>query len=115
MDILGHDTTANALGWTLWCLATHPECQNMARNEILAMAFGEKMDANDVNELRYLDRCLRESLRLFPPVPVLERDLEEDLWICDKLVPKGTMVVVSPFILHHREKARKDQKSLWGK
>jgi cytochrome P450 len=90
-------------------LACHPECQQRARTEVLDVLGPEEdeIDANQANQLRYLDRCLRESLRLFPPVPILERDLQEDLWISDKLIPKGTMVVVSPMILHHREKARK--------
>ena len=107
----GHDTTATALGWTMWCLACHPECQRRVRQEVWEQ-FPLRLDEEEpplvtaaaANELRYLDRCLREALRLFPPVPILERDLQEDLLIGGCLIPKGTMVIVSPLILHHNEK-----------
>jgi cytochrome P450 len=91
-------------------LACHPECQQKAQEEVLEVVGHhqetEEIDANQATELRYLGRCIWESLRLFPPVPVLERDLQEDLWIGDKLVPAGTMVMVSPLVLHHRENVR---------
>lgn len=57
----------------------------------------------DVNELELMDRCVKEALRLFPPVPVVERDLANDVPIGGRVVPRGSMVLVAPLIMHHNE------------
>uniref|UniRef100_A0A914H251 Cytochrome P450 n=1 Tax=Globodera rostochiensis TaxID=31243 RepID=A0A914H251_GLORO len=62
------------------------------------------LSMSDVNELRYMDRCVKEALRLFPPVPVVERDLVNDMpFGCKGVAPRGTMILVSPLTVHHNE------------
>ncbi|KAL3070545.1 hypothetical protein niasHT_032335 [Heterodera trifolii] len=60
----------------------------------------------DVNELRYLDRCIRESLRMFPAVPVVERQLQNDLAVNGKVWPRGALAVVAPILIHHNEQVK---------
>ncbi|KAI3415542.1 hypothetical protein GPALN_005148 [Globodera pallida] len=113
----GHDTTSHALIWTLWCLACHPECQLRVHSELVDK-FGVvnawdnaddiALHSADANELRYLDRCIRESLRLFPAVPVVERQLQRDLAVNGKIWPRGALAVVAPILLHHNEKVYPD-------
>ncbi|KAL3098734.1 hypothetical protein niasHT_024488 [Heterodera trifolii] len=75
--------------------------------EEIVQHFGAATDQNlsmrDVNELQLLDRCVKEALRLFPPVPVVERDLANDVPIGGRVAPRGSMVLVAPLIMHHNE------------
>ncbi|KAL3096013.1 hypothetical protein niasHS_005772 [Heterodera schachtii] len=108
----GHDTTSHALIWTLWCIACHPQYQRLIHAEIDAKC--QEMNAKGiaeeisfkpahVNELRYMDRCIRESLRMFPAVPVVERQLQNDLAVNGKVWPRGALAVVAPILIHHNE------------
>uniref|UniRef100_A0A914CI65 Cytochrome P450 n=1 Tax=Acrobeloides nanus TaxID=290746 RepID=A0A914CI65_9BILA len=91
----GHDTTSSGISWTCWCMATHPEIQELVYKEIYDR-FGDsdrEVTLEDLKELKYLERCLKEAMRLFPPVPMVHRALREDLKMGNKIVPKGAMVV----------------------
>ncbi|KAL3105664.1 hypothetical protein niasHT_029080 [Heterodera trifolii] len=107
----GHDTIAHGMMWFLWSMACHPDFQDKLRAEI-ADHFGVatqgetelELTASDVNKLPYLDRCLRETMRMFPVFPVLERELQADLRIGDKTLPRGATIAIPPLIIHHNEK-----------
>lgn len=60
----------------------------------------------DTLEMKYLERCLMETLRLFPPVPLIARQMKEDLKLAsgDYIVPAGATVAVATFKLHRNEK-----------
>uniref|UniRef100_A0A914IB00 Cytochrome P450 monooxygenase n=1 Tax=Globodera rostochiensis TaxID=31243 RepID=A0A914IB00_GLORO len=103
----GHDTIANVLMWFLWSMACHPEYQQRLHAEIVEHFGAEEaleLTASDVNKLPYLDRCIRETMRMFPVFPVLERELQHDLRIGDQTLPRGVTVVILPLIIHHNEK-----------
>lgn len=66
----GHDTSAHAISWTIWCLATHLEIQNRLHAEIdeyysgcagSAADISQTFRVNDLNQLKYLDRCIKVS------------------------------------------------------
>ncbi|GMT21514.1 hypothetical protein PFISCL1PPCAC_12811 [Pristionchus fissidentatus] len=103
----GHDTTSSALGWTIWCLANHPEIQQRVYEEITSV-FGEDEDidctSDEMAQLVYLDRCIKESLRLFPPVPFALRRLDEDLQMGPYLLPRGSTLCISPYLVHRNER-----------
>ncbi|GMT21504.1 hypothetical protein PFISCL1PPCAC_12801, partial [Pristionchus fissidentatus] len=77
----GHDTTSAGLGWAVWCFACHPEIQQRAFEEV-AKVFSADQDRDltrdDMGKLIYLERCIKESMRLFPPVPFVTRQLHSD-------------------------------------
>lgn len=80
--VAGHETSSVTLTWTLYLLAKHPEHQVKCREEALKM-FQEKQNQtiewDNVKKLTYLNACIHESLRLYPPVPYLNRaTLNED-------------------------------------
>ncbi|KAL3105665.1 hypothetical protein niasHT_029081 [Heterodera trifolii] len=111
----GHDTVAHGLMWFLWSMACHPEYQQKVHAEIVehfGTIDGEEGDdeqllqltASDVNKLPYLDRCIRETMRMFPLIPILERELQADLRIGDKTMPRGAIVAIMPLVIHHNEK-----------
>lgn len=113
------------MGWTIWCLATHPELQERVYEELRAvLGDGDvELTLDTVNELTYLDMCVKEAMRIFPTVPFMDRRLQNDmelgrpsgtdltehqgafLFAGGKLVPKGSSVLISPLIIHHNYKA----------
>ncbi|NP_001165935.1 cytochrome P450 4AB9 precursor [Nasonia vitripennis] len=98
----GHDTTAMALTFTLMLLAENKEAQEKARaeaKEVLDCSHG-KLDVSDVQKLNYLDRCIKESLRLYPPVSTIMRYSADELQLKNALVPADTHIVVNFFDTH---------------
>uniref|UniRef100_A0A914EP75 Cytochrome P450 n=1 Tax=Acrobeloides nanus TaxID=290746 RepID=A0A914EP75_9BILA len=98
----GHDTTSSGIGWTLWLLAHYPEYQEKVIQEVDAV-FGNSdrsCTSEDIKDLRYLDQCLKESHRLFPPSPLNTRSVEDDFEYEDLFIPRGATVVISPLMLH---------------
>ncbi|CAI5441916.1 unnamed protein product [Caenorhabditis angaria] len=98
----GHDTTSASMGWTLWSLAHYPEVQEKVIEEIDSIFQGSDRDCtnDDLKQMKYLEKCLKESLRLFPSVPFFARNVEKDTVINGDLFPKGVRIVVVPLILH---------------
>jgi cytochrome P450 family 4 len=76
----GHDTVTTATCWTLFMMGANPEIQQKVAEE-LKQVFGDSDRAptmNDLAELKCLERCIKETLRLFPSVPFFERNILED-------------------------------------
>jgi cytochrome P450 len=76
----GHDTTSNAISFCLYNIARHPEVQEKAYEEIIGLM--DKRNSNEVewsdfNYVPYLTKCIKESMRLHPPVPDIYRELTE--------------------------------------
>ncbi|MBW2269945.1 MAG: cytochrome P450 [Deltaproteobacteria bacterium] len=95
-----HDTTTSSLTSMMYELARHPEWQERARAECrtLGKPYAEFEDAPELEELTWV---MKETLRRYPPLPVIPRmALEEFEWE-GYVVPAGTMVVVSPIVTHH--------------
>ncbi|XP_048458040.1 cytochrome P450 4B1-like [Rhincodon typus] len=87
----GHDTTASGISWLLYCLAQHPEHQQKCREEIRELLEGqEKFEWEFLSKMPYTTMCLKESLRLYPPLPGVSRKLSKPLIFPDgKQVPEG--------------------------
>ncbi|KAL3271395.1 hypothetical protein HHI36_021877 [Cryptolaemus montrouzieri] len=87
----GHDTTASGLSFALYCLANHPEVQQSAVDEQIEL-FGKHKDPeiqlNDLQNMKYLDLVVKETLRLYPSVPSFGRLLTEDIKVGDQLFLK---------------------------
>ncbi|XP_021041529.1 cytochrome P450 4F6-like isoform X3 [Mus caroli] len=101
----GHDTTASALSWILYNLARHPEYQERCRQEVQELLRGrepEEIEWDDLAQLPFLTMCIKESLRLHPPVTVISRCCTQDVVLPDgRVIPKGTDCVISIFGVHH--------------
>ncbi|CAD6241004.1 GSCOCT00009059001.2-RA-CDS [Cotesia congregata] len=101
----GHDTTSAALLFVILLLAEHQDIQNRVRaeiEEVLAENNGEA-NFNDLQRLTYLECCIKESLRLYPTVPTISRNTQEDLVLSKNLhctVPKETILNVQIFDTH---------------
>lgn len=124
----GHDTTAMNISWTLYMLGLHPEIQDKVREELdrifkddntgeLARPSGATDEASasrlkttdvtteHIREMKYLDRVIKESLRMWPAIPFVARNMTEDILVGEQyLVPKGSTCVVFTHALHNNPK-----------
>ncbi len=98
--LAGHETSASALGWALYLLATHPELQD----RVAAEATGLRPEFGTVGGLRFTRDVFREALRLYPPVPMLVRENREEEDFRGRRVRPGAQVVISPWHLHRHER-----------
>ncbi|XP_058836641.1 probable cytochrome P450 4ac2 isoform X2 [Topomyia yanbarensis] len=101
----GHDTTASAFTFIFLLIANHTDIQQQLFEEIEMIISGrgisqDRMTVADYNDLRYMDRVIKECLRLYPPVPFIARMTSEDTLFGDRLVPKDSMVNVHLYDLH---------------
>lgn len=93
----GHDTTTSAISFTLRAIASHPEVQKKLFEEI-TLLLGDDVDKpityRDINELKYMNCVVKESLRLFPPIPAIGRFIREDFDLHNCTIPAGTNVII---------------------
>uniref|UniRef100_A0A0W0FNH7 Cytochrome p450 n=2 Tax=Moniliophthora roreri TaxID=221103 RepID=A0A0W0FNH7_MONRR len=81
--VAGHETTSTATTWALYLLTQHPEIQSKLREEALSVSTSEPT-MDELNALPYLDKFVREVLRLYPPVPSTSR-----VAVKDDIIPLG--------------------------
>ncbi|XP_062975090.1 ultra-long-chain fatty acid omega-hydroxylase [Elgaria multicarinata webbii] len=101
----GHDTTASGLSWVLYNLARHPEYQDQCRKEVqdlMQCRDTEEIEWEDLSQMPFTTMCIKESLRLHPPVTIISRRCTEDVKLPDgRVIPKGNVCLVSIFGTHH--------------
>ena len=104
--LAGHETSASLLGWALWCLAAAPDWGARVADEARRYeALGEGAPLSALKDTRSV---LRETLRLYPPVPMMVREASEAQTFRDRNVPRGSQIVVSPWHLHRHERLWKE-------
>ena len=107
----GHDTTAAAMTWATYLIGRHPDIQRRLHEE-LDEVFGQDksrpVTMDDIKKLEYLERVIKESLRLFPSVPFMARVTSENCEIDGYVIPKDTQVVVNVHRIHHNPKVWHD-------
>ena len=110
MILAGHETTASALSFAFYSLASNPRIQDRLLEEIhQTFGQGEALaNYEKINNMVYLDCFLKENLRMFPPVPQLPlRDLISPVVIDGYKVPKNFKVLLSIYSLHRHPE-------IWG-
>lgn len=104
----GQDTVANATNFALLMLALHPEWQDRARKEVLEVFEDEQScSAIAVSRLKVVGMVFNETLRLFPPIPILTRVATKDLQLKDLFVPKGMTIEFALTAIHQ-------DRNYWG-
>ena len=100
----GHDTTAAAMTWATYLIGRHLDVQNRIHEE-LETIFGDDIERpvtmEDTKKMKYLECVIKESLRIFPSVPMIARVTTEDCFIDTHLIPKGTQVLIFTYLIHH--------------
>ncbi|NWQ60271.1 CP4B1 protein, partial [Neopipo cinnamomea] len=98
----GHDTTASGISWLFYCMSLHPEYQQRCREEIQGI-LGDRdtIEWEDLGKMTYTTMCVKESLRLFPPVPSVSRQLSKPVTFPDgRSLPAGCQVALNIFAIH---------------
>jgi cytochrome P450 len=100
--LAGHETTANALSWTWYLLAQHPEVERQLHAELdEVLARGTRLPTvEDLPRLRYTEMIVSESMRLYPPAWVVGRLAIKDYEARGYVVPAGSLVLVSQYVMH---------------
>jgi len=98
--LAGHETTANALAWTLYALARNPEAERELHRELDEVLAGRTPTPADYPRLPYTEMVLAESMRLFPPAWGIGRYTTSDVKIGDWNVPEKALVLVSQWVTH---------------
>ena len=100
--------------WFLHCIARHPEEQQQVVDE-LDRVFGDDLSrpctAQDTTELKYLECCIKETLRLYPSVPAVMRCLTEDVDLGGYHIPAGASVALMFYGMHHNPDVYSDPES----
>jgi cytochrome P450 len=99
--LAGHETTAIALTWTWWLLSQNPEAESRLHAELDATLSGRAPSIEDLPNLPYTQAVVSESIRLRPPAWAIGRTAVGDHRANDVRVAAGSIVVVSPWLLHH--------------
>jgi cytochrome P450 len=95
-----HDTTTSTLCSMTYELARHPEWQERVREECLGLGT-ERLGLDAMESLENLTRVMKETLRRYPPLPIIPRVATESFEFGGHLVPADSMVIISPIHTHH--------------
>lgn len=98
--VAGHETTANALTWTLFLLAQHPRVMTELLDELEANLHGAAPTYAQLDRLKLLDAVIKESMRLFPPVVYAYRVAAEPFTLGPYELPARTTVALSHYLTH---------------
>ncbi|XP_069498349.1 cytochrome P450 4B1-like [Ambystoma mexicanum] len=98
----GHDTTSSGISWILYCMAKYPEHQEKCREELQGI-LGDcrTMEWDEIGQIPYTTMCIKECLRLYPPVPRVARQLSKPITFIDgRTLPEGIIVSTSIYAVH---------------
>ncbi|XP_020295585.1 cytochrome P450 4C1-like [Pseudomyrmex gracilis] len=106
----GHDTVAMGIIFSLLLLAEHKDVQDRVREEVdeVMENNGGKLTMTALQNLPYLERCLKESLRLYPSVPFISRVVSQDVKLQSYTIPAGTVLHINIFDTHRDPKFWED-------
>jgi cytochrome P450 len=108
MFMAGHETTAMAMTWAWYLLSQHPAEEAKLHAELDAVLGGRAPLHEDLDKLVYTRMVIEESMRIYPAVPAIEREATADDALVGVRVPKGSVVMIVPWVLHRHQKLWKD-------
>lgn len=98
--LAGHETTANALAWIFYLVSRHPAVEGQLRDEVRAVLGDRPPTLDDLSLLPYTKMVIKEALRLYPPIWIIERRVIADDTIGGYSLPAGSAVIIAPYVLH---------------
>lgn len=101
--LAGHETTANALSWTLWLLTLNREVLGQLQDEIDSTIGQAPITADDLTRMPYLQAVFKEGLRMYPPAWAISRRAKQAVELPGLSLDKGDSLLISPLISHYRE------------
>jgi cytochrome P450 len=104
----GHETTAKALTWALYLLARAPQWQDRLRREVQGVAGAAPVDAGHLERLVETRAVVEETMRLYPPAPIVARQATSATRLGDTPIPEGSVVMIPIFALHRHRRLWQD-------
>ncbi|HZN07684.1 MAG TPA: cytochrome P450, partial [Pyrinomonadaceae bacterium] len=98
--LAGHETTALALSWSWYLLASHPEAEKKFHAELDEVLGGRTPTVADMASLKYTEMIAKEAMRLYPPAYAVGREAIEETEIGGFRVPKGTQLFAFQWVTH---------------
>ena len=98
--LAGHETTANALSWTIWLLAQNPAAEKKFFEELAGVLNGRAPNVEDMPKLTYTANILTESMRLYPPAWGMARLVKEEVEVAGYKLAPGAGVACAQWVVH---------------
>ena len=98
--VAGHETTAVTLTWAFGLLAQHPDAETRLHAEVDQALAGRPPSVADVPTLPYTRRVIDETLRLYPPAWITNRQAVAEDVVCGHRIPAGAVAAISPYVIH---------------
>jgi cytochrome P450 len=98
--LAGHETTALALSWSWYLLATHPQVEEKFHAELDEVLGGHAPSVSDLPKLKYAEMIVKEVMRLYPPAYAIGREAIEETEIGGYRVPRGTQLFAFQWVTH---------------
>jgi cytochrome P450 len=110
MIIAGHETSASVITWVLYLLSLYPEMEARIVDELNNVIGNSPLQLTHLPQLSYLDRVIKETLRLYPPGWLIGRTPLNDTKLSSSgtTIRKGELIYISPFIIHRDARYFKD-------
>lgn len=103
--LAGQDSVGSAIAFFTFLIAQNQESQQICRSEVDKMFLRNSHPSlDDFKRLTYLDQCLKETLRLYPSVPLIARRLSQPIRLQNVLLPTGSNVLIFPYATHRIDK-----------
>jgi cytochrome P450 len=99
----GHETTANGMTWTLFCLANQPLLQERLAREVNEVCGERSPVAADIHRLKWTEAFIKESMRLFPPAPLMARQALKPERFGPYRFKAGTTLFIPVYAIHRYE------------
>jgi cytochrome P450 len=106
--MVGHETTAKALTWSLYLLSESEDWAERLREEIETVAGNEPIGPEHIDRLQLTQQVVKEALRLYPPVPSITRQAATDLELGGQHIAAGTLINIPIFVLHRHRSIWRD-------
>lgn len=102
--IAGHETGAISLCWLAYTLSKNPEIARKIRQEANEVIASKTPDYQTFQNLKYTQKVFKEILRLYPPLWTVSRQAKEEDFLGQQKIPKGAIVMISPYTIHRHPK-----------
>jgi cytochrome P450 len=102
-------TSLRPLPWVWYLLATHPEAEAKLHDELERVLGGRRLTVDDIARLGYLRQVLDETMRLYPPLPIMMmRVAAAPDTVCGRAIPRNSIVAIMPWVVHRHRKLWQD-------
>ncbi|KAF2897972.1 hypothetical protein ILUMI_08201, partial [Ignelater luminosus] len=98
--LVGQDSVCATIVFTLYHLAKHQNMQKKVIQELREVTLNSDITLDKLDEMKYLERCIYESMRICPSIPLIARKLYEDVKLGEHVLPEGCNILMSPFATH---------------